>query len=120
MRRRDDRNAAADAELRVFLWRSQRARDLETIEGYKSSCSRGYPPVDPVAGEANLRASFDALDKELSKIGLGHLWWSGKAAVSNDALLNHDYMVSSNSTREGLSVSTDVGSAATSSAGESG
>uniref|UniRef100_A0A914VJM0 Uncharacterized protein n=1 Tax=Plectus sambesii TaxID=2011161 RepID=A0A914VJM0_9BILA len=57
---------------------------------------------------------------ELSKLGLGHLWWSGKTAVANDALLNHDYMVSSNSTREGLSVSTDVGSATTSSAGSPG
>lgn len=40
--------------------------------------------------------------------------------MSNDALLNHDYMLSSNSTREGLSVSTDVGSANTSSAGSPG
>jgi hypothetical protein len=36
---------------------------------------------------------------ELGK--LGHLWWSGKTAmIGNDALLNHDYMLSSNSTRD--------------------
>lgn len=44
---------------------------------------------------------------ELTKLGIGHLWWTGKASCSNDALLSHDYMVSTNSTREHLSVSTE-------------
>lgn len=44
---------------------------------------------------------------ELSKLGLQRLWWTGKSTASNDALLSHDYMVSSNSTREQLSISTE-------------
>lgn len=78
------------------------------------------PPCEQF-DESHDRTKFNSIPaSELSKLGLGHLWWSGKAAISNDALLNHDYMVSSNSTREGLSVSTDVGSPATSSAGSPG
>lgn len=57
---------------------------------------------------------------ELSKLGLQRLWWTGKSTNSNDALLSHDYMVSSNSTREHLSISTEYAGDTPSSGTENG
>lgn len=36
----------------------------------------------------------------MAKLGLSNLWWTGASrAATNDALLNHDYMLGSNGTR---------------------
>lgn len=57
---------------------------------------------------------------ELSKIHFGGLWWPGKNSPHNDTLLSQDYMVSTNSTREQLSVTTEyAGETPSTSSGDS-